>query len=199
MRVQGPVSFFPSGWAAQSSAPYGRQESGSCGRRAHQRRSCTAPSVATVGVASSPGQASDPGSVQRLACAVAAAAAAAAALAEPGAEAADASASAHVALSETGALPRDCSNAFAVSVGADRRGRGLSWWTMPSKGSQVARARNIDGEMVVSHEGPYKRPPRRTVAASKDHHVRMASPPLPPPEATQAMETHPIRAPREGL
>ena len=75
----------------------------------------------------------------------------------------------------------------------------MSWWTMPSKGSQVARARNIDGEMVVSHEGPYKRHPRRTVAASKDHHVRMASPPLPPPEATQAMETHPIRAPREGL
>ena len=119
----------------------------------------------------------------------------------------------HVALSETGALPRDCSNAlhavtewtslplyaFAVSVGADRRGRGLSWWTMPSKGSQVAKARNIDGEMVVHHEGPYKRPPRRTIAASKDHHVRMASPPLPPPEATQAMETHPIRAPREGL
>ena len=105
----------------------------------------------------------------------------------------------HVALSETGTLPTDCSNAFAVCVGADRRGRALSWWTMPSKGSQVARARNIDGEMVVSHEGPYKRPPRRTVAASKDHHVRMASPPLPPPEATPAMETHPIRAPREGL
>ena len=96
-----------------------------------------------------------------------------------------------VALSETGALPRDCSNALHA-VGADRRGRGLSWWTMPSKGSQVARARNIDGEMVVSHEGPYKRPPRRTIAASKDHHVRMASPPLPPPEATEAMETHPI-------
>ena len=53
---------------------------------------------------------------------------------------------------------------FAVSVGADRRDRGLSWWTMPSKGSQVARARNIDGEMVVSHEGPYQRPPRRTFA-----------------------------------
>ena len=72
MRVQGPVSFVPSGWAAQSSAPYRRQESGSCGRRAHQRRSCTAPSVATVGVDSSPGQASDPGSLQRPAGAVAA-------------------------------------------------------------------------------------------------------------------------------
>ena len=79
--------------------------------------------------------------------------------------------------------------------GFDLDGAPIPW----AKGSQVARARNIDGEMVVSHEGPYKRPPRRTVAASKDHHVRMASPPLPPPEATQAMETHPIRAPREGL
>ena len=56
----------------------------------------------------------------------------------------------------------------AVSVGATRRGHGLSWWIMPSKGSQVAKARNMDGEMVVNHERPYKRPPRRTVAESKD-------------------------------
>ena len=69
-----------------------------------------------------------------------------------------------------------------------------SRWKMPSKGSQVARARDIDGvwELVLSHEGLHKGPPRRTVAASKDLHVRMASPPLPPPEATEATETHTI-------
>jgi len=60
---------------------------------------------------------------------------------------------------------------------------------MPSKGGLVAKARDIDGvwEIVISHEGVHDGPPKRTDAASKDHIVRMASPPLPPPEATEAM------------
>ena len=60
---------------------------------------------------------------------------------------------------------------------------------LPSKGSQVARVRNIDGEIVGSHEvrdndaGVAGKVPRRTV--------------MPPPKATEAVETHQLWAPRE--
>ena len=63
-------------------------------------------------------------------------------------------------------------------------------WKMPSKRSQVAKARDIDGELVVSHEGRHKGAPKRTVAGSKD--PLTALPIIIPREATEAMETHPI-------
>ena len=61
---------------------------------------------------------------------------------------------------------------------------------MPSKGSQVTKARDIDGELVASHEGLHKEPHKGNVAGSKD--PLTAFPMSIPREATEAMETHPI-------
>ena len=64
-----------------------------------------------------------------------------------------------------------------------------STWTLPSKGSQVGSLPDVDGEIVGTHDGRYD----VTRIAGKE--PRRSH--FPPPEATEAMDTHQIWPPRE--